>query len=140
MLSRERKSFLPQEVGWEGPRDHWSYPLILRGKQKGEVFALSKASQPVENQPQIPWLQMGVPLNQSASTKPTDMQIYNTMELVEGKGRVKAKIHSRKPKVKLRGIKYVRQDREKDREDLAWPWMNYVHSPKSLSRNGNFKN
>lgn len=64
---------------------------------------------------------MGVPLNQLASTKPTDIQIYNTMELVEGKGREKAKIHSEKPKVKLQGLKYVRQDREKDREDLPWP-------------------
>lgn len=77
--------------GGEGPG-----PLVpprhLSRKQKREVFALSKASQPGENQPQISRLQDGTAAKPRGPHKPNNMPPTNqtptaTSELVQGKGR-----------------------------------------------------
>lgn len=67
-------------------------PRHLSRKQKRELFALSKASQPGENQPQISRLQDGTAAIPRGPHEPNNMPPTNqtptaTSELVQGKGR-----------------------------------------------------
>lgn len=80
-----------ERQGGEGPG-----PLVpprhLSRKQKREVFALSKASHPGENQPQISRLRDGTAAIPRGTHEPNNMPPTNqtptaTSELVQGKGR-----------------------------------------------------
>lgn len=70
-LSR-RSPILPQDARWRwAPGDHWSHPFMLQGRQKGEVFLLSKASESVQNQLQISRLQPSTPPAEPKSLRET---------------------------------------------------------------------